>query len=352
MPQIDPILFVRSISAAQARLVLALLLGQINSACSGLSVEELEYRTGVGRKALYRACDELCAAPYNLLVRRSAAHNRAIWELSEALAERAQMGSKAPTGAAQPENAVPVGAQGPNCAGSIRLIDEPMNDVDEEEQPAENLPALQNILEGLSVLRGMRSGSRYNPALAWESPCLADVPGRTPARLALAWVVKAYANRERLQSPVGLVLTRLKTCAARSLPADWQQRLPAEYLRAIGLTPPAPAPAPETAFQPAPQEAAILRLYEENIGPLTPLMAECLEQAGRSYPPEWVSGAFGVALKNNARRWSYIAAVLDGWQRNGRDWKPSPTHRPAAGVGKHSQAEVDTMLGAWLEGEG
>jgi len=39
---------------------------------------------------------------------------------------------------------------------------------------------------------------------------------------------------------------------------------------------------------PPPERPNIFKLYEENIGPLTPLIADALKDAEKTYPPEWV----------------------------------------------------------------
>jgi len=62
----------------------------------------------------------------------------------------------------------------------------------------------------------------------------------------------------------------------------------------------------------------IFRLYEENIGPLTPLIAESLEEAEREFPPEWIDEAFQIAVEYNVRRWRYIDKILRSWKEEGR----------------------------------
>ncbi len=71
--------------------------------------------------------------------------------------------------------------------------------------------------------------------------------------------------------------------------------------------------------QPLPEKPSIFALYEQNIGPLQPIIAEELEEAQRAYSPEWIEDAFRIAARNNARHWRYISAVLDRWRRQGRD---------------------------------
>src|SRR5512140_1293489 len=63
----------------------------------------------------------------------------------------------------------------------------------------------------------------------------------------------------------------------------------------------------------------IYKLYEENIGPLTPLISDTLHDAELAYPPEWIEDAFKKAVQANARRWRYIEAILKSWKEKGRD---------------------------------
>jgi DNA replication protein len=63
----------------------------------------------------------------------------------------------------------------------------------------------------------------------------------------------------------------------------------------------------------------IFRLYEENIGPLTPLIAEALGEAEDTYPAQWIEEALRIAVENNKRNWSYISAILRRWKEGGRD---------------------------------
>ena len=63
----------------------------------------------------------------------------------------------------------------------------------------------------------------------------------------------------------------------------------------------------------------IYNLYEENIGPLTPMIAETLRDAEDTYPYQWIEDAVRIAVENNVRRWSYVEAILKRWQEGGRD---------------------------------
>ncbi len=63
----------------------------------------------------------------------------------------------------------------------------------------------------------------------------------------------------------------------------------------------------------------VFKLYEQNIGALTPMMAEYLKAAENDYPLEWIEDAFRIAVANNVRKWNYIQAILRSWQERGRD---------------------------------
>lgn len=67
-----------------------------------------------------------------------------------------------------------------------------------------------------------------------------------------------------------------------------------------------------------PEPPNIFRLYETNIGPLTPMIAEALGEAEDTYPGVWIEEAFRIAVENNARNWRYIVAILKRWQEEGR----------------------------------
>lgn len=63
----------------------------------------------------------------------------------------------------------------------------------------------------------------------------------------------------------------------------------------------------------------IFVLYEQNIGPLTPMIADQLREAEDSYPAIWIEDAIRIAVENNVRKWRYIEAILDDWDKRGRD---------------------------------
>lgn len=62
----------------------------------------------------------------------------------------------------------------------------------------------------------------------------------------------------------------------------------------------------------------IFQLYSDNIGPLTPLIADALRDAQDSYPEEWIAEAIQLAVENNVRRWKYVESILTRWQEEGK----------------------------------
>jgi DnaD/phage-associated family protein len=63
----------------------------------------------------------------------------------------------------------------------------------------------------------------------------------------------------------------------------------------------------------------IFSLYEQNIGMLTPIIAEQLQEAEKIYPAEWIESAFREAVTLNKRSWKYIVRILERWIVEGRD---------------------------------
>jgi len=63
----------------------------------------------------------------------------------------------------------------------------------------------------------------------------------------------------------------------------------------------------------------IFDLYEQNIGIITPMIAEELKEAGKLYPPQWIEEAFKIAVTLNKRSWRYIVRILERWANEGKD---------------------------------
>jgi len=67
------------------------------------------------------------------------------------------------------------------------------------------------------------------------------------------------------------------------------------------------------------EDINIFTLYEENIGMLTPMIAEQLKEAEQIYPASWIKDAFREAASLNKRSWRYIERILERWRQEGRE---------------------------------
>jgi DNA replication protein len=68
-------------------------------------------------------------------------------------------------------------------------------------------------------------------------------------------------------------------------------------------------------------------LYEQNIGSLTPLIADALRDAEQSYPPGWIEEAMTIAVENNVRRWRYVLSILERWRTEGKQERDGISRR-------------------------
>ena len=75
-------------------------------------------------------------------------------------------------------------------------------------------------------------------------------------------------------------------------------------------------PQPDVDTEPPPD---IFTLYEQNVGMLTPMIAEWLKEAEKLYPEAWIRDAIIEAVSLNKRSWRYIDRILERWSAEGRD---------------------------------
>ncbi len=61
------------------------------------------------------------------------------------------------------------------------------------------------------------------------------------------------------------------------------------------------------------------KVYEQEIGMLTPMIAEELKDIMKTYPEEWVLDAMKEASRANKRSLRYVNGILKSWQREGRN---------------------------------
>ena len=90
-----------------------------------------------------------------------------------------------------------------------------------------------------------------------------------------------------------------------------------------GRVAPSETPSPGAPWDGVAERPNIYAMYEDNIGMLSPMIAEELKEAEGTYAPEWIEAAFREAVSLNKRSWRYIARILERWEREGRtDGRP------------------------------
>jgi DNA replication protein len=70
-------------------------------------------------------------------------------------------------------------------------------------------------------------------------------------------------------------------------------------------------------------------LYEQNVGLMTPLIAEQLRDLEKSYPPAWIDEAFEISVSRNKRSLRYIQSILKRWETEGKEEKNEIVGRDA-----------------------
>ena len=92
----------------------------------------------------------------------------------------------------------------------------------------------------------------------------------------------------------------------------------------------AAVPTAEASQPPAPQSVlatpatdddyrAVVKVYENEIGLLTPVISASIKEQLRLCPTSWLEMAIGIAVKRNHRRWSYVEGILRRWHADGFD---------------------------------
>jgi DnaD/phage-associated family protein len=66
------------------------------------------------------------------------------------------------------------------------------------------------------------------------------------------------------------------------------------------------------------ERPSIFTLYEQNVGLVTPIIADRIVEAIERYPEPWVEDAIEEAVAYNRRNWRYIQRILENWASEGR----------------------------------
>ena len=66
------------------------------------------------------------------------------------------------------------------------------------------------------------------------------------------------------------------------------------------------------------EQPDIFALYEQNVGMLTPMIADELREAEKLYPAAWIRDAIKEAVSLNKRSIRYIVRILENWVAEGK----------------------------------
>lgn len=80
--------------------------------------------------------------------------------------------------------------------------------------------------------------------------------------------------------------------------------------------------------------ATISRAYESEIGVLTPMIADELQEAATAYPLKWTLDAIREAATNNKRGWKYVLAILARWKAQGNQEVMKPVGQAQGNASK------------------
>lgn len=88
----------------------------------------------------------------------------------------------------------------------------------------------------------------------------------------------------------------------------------------------------------------IFTLYEQNIGMLTPLIAEELKEAEKLYPQDWLHDAIKEAVALNKRNIRYITRILERWSTEGKKTDGTHPRRSQTGPDKYFEGKYGHLV--------
>jgi DNA replication protein len=115
-------------------------------------------------------------------------------------------------------------------------------------------------------------------------------------------------------------------------------------IRSGGLKLPGVKVAPPQVPVQAEELPDVFTLYEQNIGMLTPMIADELRDAEKLYPPDWIRDAIRESALHNKRNIKYILKILENWSVEGRFDGPYQRDTQETGPGKYFKGKYGHMV--------
>jgi DNA replication protein len=88
----------------------------------------------------------------------------------------------------------------------------------------------------------------------------------------------------------------------------------------------------------------VVEKYENEIGMLTPVIADMIAIAEQMYPTTWILEALDIAAQSNARSWKYVAAILARWKNEGKNNDNEKTSRFSSRKSGREQNRYDSVI--------
>ena len=88
----------------------------------------------------------------------------------------------------------------------------------------------------------------------------------------------------------------------------------------------------------------IFTLYEENIGIITPMVADELREAEKLYPKEWINDSIKQAVLHNKRNIKYILKILENWAAEGKSDGAYQRHSKKTDPDKYVKGKYGHMV--------
>ena len=184
-------------------------------------------------------------------------------------------------------------------------------------------PLLASLLADIADCAELKCTLRF----LWYEAQQSGAPKRVPvsALRTDGVLLQALGSESEIERGIALAVERGTLIEA----GDWLLLRTPQNERAAERFGPAPA---QPALARTAERPNVFQLYEENIGMLTPLVADELRGAEEEYPSGWVEAAIREAAAGNVHSWRYIEAILERWKREGRGTRSNG--KP----GRHSEA--------------
>ena len=88
----------------------------------------------------------------------------------------------------------------------------------------------------------------------------------------------------------------------------------------------------------------VVEKYENEIGMLTPVIADMIAIAEQMYPTTWILEALDIAAQSNARSWKYVTAILARWKNEGKNNDNEKTSRFSSRKSGREQNRYDSVI--------